>query len=541
MGTVSNLVSVIVSFLNGERFLAEAIESVCAQTYERWELLLIDDGSTDNSASIARGYSARLPDRIFCFQHPGNRHCGLPASRNLGLNKARGLYVALLDADDVWLSHKLEEQVAILEAHPTAALVYGRPTYWHSWSQDPADQGQDDAPELGVKPNSLISGKELLLASYPLGEAATPCPSDILLRRMALEAVQGFEDCFQGPLTLYEDQAFLAKIYLENQVFVADQCWDKYRIHPDSCVATTKKSGHYHEVRKFYFNWLENYLRVRRIEDQGIWRALKRAQLPYRSTGLRRAIEAVKRQAGRFRRSSAVRESAAEASASPPVNAIHFGDLRRMAPISRKWGYDRGCPIDRYYIENFLKSHAGDIRGRVLEIKDDTYTRQFGGDGVARRDVADIDEGNRVATIIADLTFAPNLPSDAFDCIILTQTLQLIYDTRAALRTCCRILRPGGVLLATFPGISKRESGEGADSWYWAFTTHSARRLLEEIFPAEKVGVQAHGNVLAATSFLHGIALEELRQEELDYFDPDYEMLITVRAVKPDPPNEGEA
>jgi SAM-dependent methyltransferase len=209
--------------------------------------------------------------------------------------------------------------------------------------------------------------------------------------------------------------------------------------------------------------------------------------------------------------------------------------LRRVTPFSRNWGYERGVPIDRYYIENFLAGHANDIRGRVLEIGDDTYTRRFGGERVTTRDVLHVGEGNPKATVVADLASAPQIRSDKFDCIILTQTLQLIYDTRACLGTCFRILKPGGVLLATFPGISQIDDGEWGQSWCWAFTTTSAKRLFEEVFAAPMVEVGFRGNVLASISFLHGLPLEELRQEELDYSDPQYQMLITVRAVKGQP------
>jgi len=203
-----------------------------------------------------------------------------------------------------------------------------------------------------------------------------------------------------------------------------------------------------------------------------------------------------------------------------------------MAPISRELGFDRGQPIDRYYIENFLARHAEDIGGRVLEIGDDSYTRQYGGSRVKHSDVLHVTEGNPQATIIADLTRADHVPSDAFDCIIFTQTLHLIYDVRPAIRTLHRILKPDGVLLATFPGISQIAPGYEWGDWYWAFTTQSARRLFEETFLAPNVEVEAHGNVLAAISFLHGLAVEELSQKELDRHRPSYEVLITLRAVK---------
>ena len=218
----------------------------------------------------------------------------------------------------------------------------------------------------------------------------------------------------------------------------------------------------------------------------------------------------------------------------PPVGWVQFGILRRVMPISRVFGSDRGKCIDRYYIENFLACHADDIRGHVLEIGDDAYTRKFGCDRVTKSDILHATEGNPKATIVADLTSADHIPSDTFDCIVFTQTLQFIYDVRAAVRTLYRILKPDGVLLATFSGISQI-SRYDMDRWgeYWRFTTLSAQRLLEEVFPKENIGVQAHGNVLTAIAFLHGLAAGELTKEELDYHDPDYEVTIMVKAVKP--------
>jgi SAM-dependent methyltransferase len=211
-----------------------------------------------------------------------------------------------------------------------------------------------------------------------------------------------------------------------------------------------------------------------------------------------------------------------------------MGNLGRLAPISSSFGFDRGQPIDRYYIEKFLAHHADDIRGRVLEVADNAYTRAFGGERVTQSDVLDVAQDNPRATIVADLACGDSIPSETFDCIILTQTLQLIYDVRAAIRTLHRILRPGGISLITFPGISQiiTEDWAAADSWYWGFTSQSASRLFKEAFAPEKVRVEAHGNVLAAIAFLHGLAAEELRRKELDYRDPHYDLLITVRAVK---------
>ena len=215
------------------------------------------------------------------------------------------------------------------------------------------------------------------------------------------------------------------------------------------------------------------------------------------------------------------------------MSNIDFGNLRRVKPISQEFGYDRGLPIDRYYIEKFLAAQANDICGRVLEIGDDSYTHQFGSQRVITRDVLHVVAGNPVATIIGNLSNADHIPSNTFDCLILTQTLHLIYDVPAALETIYRILKPDGTLLATFPGISQISNDEWADNWYWSFTTLSARRLFEEIFPKANIKMETYGNVLAAAAFLQGLAAKELTPEELDYLDPNYELLITVRAKKP--------
>jgi len=217
----------------------------------------------------------------------------------------------------------------------------------------------------------------------------------------------------------------------------------------------------------------------------------------------------------------------------PPPHRIDWGDLRSTKPVSRWFGYDRGLPIDRYYIEGFLAAHAPDVRGRVLEIGDDTYTRRFGGERVTGRDVLHVSPDAASATIIGDLAHADHIPADRFDCIILTQTLHLIWDVPAAIRTLYRILAPGGVLLATVPGISPIDRGEWRDRWYWSFTRLSVKRLFAEHFPGAAICVEHHGNALSATAFVQGVAREELRAAELDVVDDSFPVTIAVRAVKP--------
>jgi SAM-dependent methyltransferase len=216
----------------------------------------------------------------------------------------------------------------------------------------------------------------------------------------------------------------------------------------------------------------------------------------------------------------------------PPIGWVRFGSLHSLDPVSRKFGYDRGTPIDRYYIEAFLSVNKNDVKGRVLEIKDSGYTLKFGDTRVTVSDVLDIDAKNPRATLIADLAEAVGVPSDLFDCIICTQTLQMIYDVRSAVSHLYRMLKPGGVLLVTTHGNSMLDSGDCYHE-YWRFTAASARKLFAEFFPMENVEVESHGNIFALLTFLEGLALEEVRTKDLDYHDPRYELQITVRATKP--------
>jgi SAM-dependent methyltransferase len=216
------------------------------------------------------------------------------------------------------------------------------------------------------------------------------------------------------------------------------------------------------------------------------------------------------------------------------AHKILLGSLYRLTPISRVFGSDRGVAICHYYIREFLSGHVSDIHGRVLEIGDDIYTHKFGGDRVIQSDVLHVTEGNPKATIQADLTSADHIPSNMFDCIICTQTLQCIYNIGAVIQTIYRILKPGGVLLATFSGISQI-SRYDMDRWgdYWRFTTASVEKLFAEFWPSECTSIKAYGNVLVAIAYLYGLASNDLHPDELEFHDPDYQVLIAGRAVKP--------
>jgi SAM-dependent methyltransferase len=215
------------------------------------------------------------------------------------------------------------------------------------------------------------------------------------------------------------------------------------------------------------------------------------------------------------------------------VGKVGLEDLWRLKPVGRAWGGDRGLPIDRYYIEDFLKKSEPYIRGRVLEIGDNDYTRRYGGNRVTKSEILHASKAPPKATYVADLVDAPHVPSGIFDCIILTQTLQLIDDLPLAVKTLHRILKPGGTLLATVPGISQIYKGDQED-WkdYWRLTTHSAEWLFRKFFSANEIEIKSCGNILAAIAFLQGLAVEDVNIADLEHCDSYYQLLILIKATK---------
>lgn len=248
-----------------------------------------------------------------------------------------------------------------------------------------------------------------------------------------------------------------------------------------------------------------------------------------------RAIELAKRHLTPEMRNFVVRQQKRFRLQWPPAGTVRFGSFRRLTPISPIFGLDRGLPIERYYIEHFLDRFRDDIRGRALELGDAYYLTKFGGERVTAPDVLGLVPGEGI-TIVADLTKADHLPSDQYDCIVFTQALQMIYDMKPAVDTLHRILKPGGVLLLTTHGISKIGRRLGRDPWgeYWHLTTQSTERLMGEGFPGGTIEVGSYGNVFAAMCELHGLASEEVKREELDHNDPDFEVIVWARCVKAD-------
>ncbi len=276
------LVSCIIIFFNGEKYLAEAIDSILAQTYDHWELFLVNDGSTDHSGAIARQYVEKYPDKIFYLEHPQGENRGMSATRNLGVHHARGEYIAFLDADDVWLPAKLTEQVNILETLPEAGLVCGPTQYWYSWTGEPADQDKDTMREIGVPANTLYQPPHLLTLMLK-NQANAPATCGVLIRRQVFQQVGYFVETFRG---LFEDRAFFAKVYAEIPVYVMDHCGDRYRQHDDSCCFVAQKTGYQpflpSEPHYTFLKWMREYLQEKgSLQNQEVLSSLKIGLWPY--------------------------------------------------------------------------------------------------------------------------------------------------------------------------------------------------------------------------------------------------------------------
>ncbi len=214
------------------------------------------------------------------------------------------------------------------------------------------------------------------------------------------------------------------------------------------------------------------------------------------------------------------------------LKKTNWYNLRNLKPISRVFGFDRGTPIDRVYIENFLEKNKQRIKGVVCEIAENTYSKKFG-TNVEKYEILHYVSDNKNATIIGDLTNIATLPEEKIDCFIVTQTLNFIYDFKSAIKGLHHMLKRGGVALVTVAGISQI-SRYDMDRWgdYWRFTDLSIKKAFEEVFGKGNVEVETYGNVLAATAFLHGISAEELTSEELFYKDKDYQIIIALKVLK---------
>jgi peptidoglycan/xylan/chitin deacetylase (PgdA/CDA1 family) len=483
------------------RSLEAALASVERQTRPAAEIVVVDDLSADI-------FTRQVLDRL---ERNGTRVVradgrGVSAARNLGARLTSSEYLMWLDADDVLELGYFEAAAACLDSDQSIDFVscamraFGAATY--VWT--PAHPSFVESVSTGGVPHAST-----------------------VLRRRLWEAVGGFDEALPS-FELLDfwasalERGFRGVVLSEPLLNYCVRPGSGYRrsLLPDTYRA---RLSHFYAKHRAAVEAHGPEL-VRGKEAFLIGQREYGRTLEARASSLGAELADLNRQIGEVSR-------ALEALGEPRVD---LGDLRRMQPVSDCWGHDRGTPVDRHYIETFLSRHRGDIRGRVLEVRDSRYTQRFGGDAVTKCDVLDLDPTNDTATIKADLRHLDAIARATYDCVILTQTLQFIDDIPAALAESARVLRPGGVLLATAPSIVRVDDERGPDGDYWRLTEASARTLFAAAFPIPSFEVTVYGNVASATAFLYGLSAEELGPDCLAHQDSTFPVIVAIRAVKPD-------
>jgi peptidoglycan/xylan/chitin deacetylase (PgdA/CDA1 family)/SAM-dependent methyltransferase len=501
---VLSLLSVVVTAREADRFLVDTLAHAGAQTHAETEILVVDGGGwPDRVRHLLEGAGGSRPVRYVAA--PG----GSPgAMRNAGVRASIGSYVTCVDCGELLEPRYGAMATAALHADPRLGFVG-------------ANEAEAD-PFVTVTPN--VDPTPIDLATALRDPFALP--GALTVPRDAWAAVGGFDEALDGLETYDLCLRLLARGYqglrgAEALVRRAGRQGGggRWRLDPDQYARTVRAILGRHEVALGQHAQATLYELERGFRDLlGHHRRLvqRRDDLVAERTALQREAERL-----------------TETLRATGETGFDWGDLRWTHPVSRDWGYERGQPLDRYYIKRFLAANAGDVRGRVLEVQEAGLTEQFGAGCVTQSDVVDLDPGNPKATIIADLRCAPALASDVYDCVILTQTLHSIDDMSAVLAECVRILRPGGVLLATLPAASRvcLEYGPAGD--FWRVTEAGARALFATAFMSNRLDVRAYGNVLANVAFLEGLTVHELTPAELDVYDPYFPLIVGVRAVKP--------
>ena len=482
------------------RTLREALDSVERQTRPAAEIVIVDDASTDI-------YTRQVVDRM---EREGNRVVraggkGAAAARNTGARLTSADYLVWLDADDVLepgyfaaAGDRLDADAAI-EFVSCAMRAFGAASY--TWTPGPP-----------TFVNAVATG------SVPHASS--------MIRRRAWEAVGGFDETLRS----FELLDFWAAVIKQGgRGIVLDEPLLRYRVRAGSGYRRSIQTETYLDRLRHFYSKHHDAVREHGPELIEGKEAFLLSQREYQKM-LEARVASLEGEMANLGREI---EESTRRLESRGLSRLEWGDLRRVEPVSPLWGRDRGTPIDRYYIERFLDAHRADVHGRVLEVRDSAYTRRFGGSAVTSADVVDIDPSNEQATIVADLRQAAGIPTAAYDCIILTQTLHLVDDIGAVLQECARMLRPGGVLLATAPSVIRVDDEAGPDGDFWRLTEASARRLFAGVFPPGAFDVSASGNVCACAAFLYGISVEEMSPADLDPIDPAFPLVIAVRAVKP--------
>jgi glycosyltransferase involved in cell wall biosynthesis len=270
-------ISIITCFLNVEPYIQETIESILQQDYINWELVLIDDGSTDKSTGIAKNFATKFPGKIIYLEHENHINKGSSASRNLGIKKSSGALITFLDADDILLPDMLSHLLNLMQQYPVA-LICEASEYWYDWN-DPSKK--NEIIYIGTEQDRMYQPPELMLNLYPLGSGAAPCICGMLVKKDIVDKHGAFDESFGG---MYDDQSFLIKFYLHEAVYISSTCKNKYRQRPGSLVHSSHGQSVYLSERKYFLKWLKNYLKKNNIAYPQVDILLQKALMPYKTS-----------------------------------------------------------------------------------------------------------------------------------------------------------------------------------------------------------------------------------------------------------------
>lgn len=518
-------VAIIVTVRDHAPFLVEALKSCMQQTVQPTEVLVVDAGPHDRADLLAATFPRLVVHRL------------LSASRSsiqsAGLAKVFSEFTVFLEADERLTRSAIQAGLQCFDKNPDAWFALGAHRVIDS-------AGRPASPDWHERLNPQLS-----IASFCRGNGIA-MQAAVMYRTERLRSLVGSE----GNREVHKECGIDFSNAYGGRIATHDCCVAEYRCQKRLMLARSiaglqldenqsrdaenaerlgRRLLFQHNASQIFANsakeliakgWSSDpaklLLRAAWVAPLALFKALM-------SRGLNIIMRRLPRSIGRL---------FGEALWAPDVGRARFGDFGRTKPISADYGLDRGGAVDRYYIEQALKNHCELVRGRVLEVAARDYTRSFGAERVVRSDVLDIDPLNPLATIVGDLGVVGSLPEGAFDCIVLTQTLQLIYNLDNAVENLHRALAPGGTLLISVPGISPIGRDE-IRYWYWAFTELSLKTLLSSRFGESNVEMQSYGNVFAAICFLTGLSLKEVETEKLDYKDASYPVIVFACARKP--------
>ncbi|HYG03226.1 MAG TPA: glycosyltransferase [Chryseosolibacter sp.] len=532
------LVSVVITTFNHAHFLRDAIESVSSQSYQPIDLIIVDDGSTDNTREVISHY----PNIKYLFQ----RNAGLSAARNTGLRESNAEFIVFLDADDWLYRDAVEINVNYLLKNRGCAFVAGFHDKVDEWKYPIENESQVLIDNSHYKHflrgnfigmHATVMYRKAILDKYKFDEALRACEDYDVYFRISRDHTVGMHNNKLAAYRIHgNNMSSKIPFMLDNVLEVCRRQEKKLRNEEERAAYreglriwkeyyterlynvlmndhSTKDFPSKHESTVLLRNKPFGFVKLSLKKTRNAVKSSLRDNLP--DSVLKKL-----RDFGMFRHYT------------PKPGKVRPGDFERTTPFSYDFGFDRGGAVDRYYIEMFLRDNEMSIQGTVLEVGDNEYTLKFGGSRVLKSEILHVDASNEKATYVGDITDIPAIPDNHFDCIILTQTLHLIYDFRKAIQSCFRILKPGGSLLLTVPGISHIDHGLWRDYWLWSFTDKSIQKLLNENFNDSNVKIRTFGNVYVAAAFLYGMGLPELKEKELLIHDPSYQVIISAKATK---------